>query len=376
MPSLKQRVAARLAAVRARRPLVDHAVRTQEHYGAVKAAQQAGAVTYFGFLSFFPILALSFFVVGWIAKVYDGARGDLRRALNSVMPGLVGTGDNQVQIHDIEAAAATLGAVGAVILLYSGLGWLAAMRDALVVVFEVPAREQPSFLLGKLRDLATLALIGLILLLSVAVAGLVGGFSQDLLEWVGLGSELDWLVKLLTVVLGFAANMLLFFTMFVLLAEPRTPRRSLWSGALLGAVAFEALKQVSGLLIRSAQGNPAFQAFGIALIVLVWINYFSRVVLYAAAWAHTSAAARAQRVAEPAAPLQGPQTPALTEVTRSEAAASADVPSTEVATGTTSSGATSSGATRAGWVVPFAAGGATALAAVAVLRNRPSKDDS
>jgi membrane protein len=46
---------------------------------------------------------------------------------------------------------------------------------------------------------------------------------------------------------------------------------------------------------RAARGQPAFQAFGIALILVVWINYFSRVVLYAAAWAHTSYEARAMR---------------------------------------------------------------------------------
>ena len=49
---------------RERRPFVDHAVRMQEHYGGVKAGQQAGAVTYFAFLSVFPILAIAFFVVG------------------------------------------------------------------------------------------------------------------------------------------------------------------------------------------------------------------------------------------------------------------------------------------------------------------------
>ena len=50
----------RLEALRRRRPFVDHVLRMQEHYSAVKAGQQAGAVTYFGFLSFFPILALAF----------------------------------------------------------------------------------------------------------------------------------------------------------------------------------------------------------------------------------------------------------------------------------------------------------------------------
>ncbi|MBZ5740203.1 YihY/virulence factor BrkB family protein [Nocardioides mangrovi] len=348
MPSLKERI----AEVRERRPLVDHVVRMQEHYGGVKAGQQAGAVTYFAFLSFFPILALAFFVVGIVAKIYPGARGDLSDALNAVIPGLVGTGDNQVQISDIETAAATAGIIGAVILLYSGLGWLAAMRDALIVVFEVPAKDQPNFLFGKLRDLVTLALIGVILLVSVAAAGLIGGFADQLLGWLELDTELGWLVKLLSVLLGFGANMLLFFAMFVLLAEPPyTPRRSLWSGAFLGAIAFEVLKQVSGLLISSTTGNPAFQAFGIALIVLVWINYFSRVVLYAAAWAHTSPAARAARPESEVAPVQGPPSPPVRS--RAERLDEVDHP----------------------WVAPYAAGAATMLGLVAVIRRFTQQKD-
>ena len=46
--------------------------------------------------------------------------------------------------------------------------------------------------------------------------------------------------------------------------------------------------------------------FGLALILLVWINYFSRDILYAAAWAWTHPLARAERVVEPADPVQGP----------------------------------------------------------------------
>jgi membrane protein len=347
VPSVKERI----SAIRERRPFVDHLVRMQEHYAAVKAGQQAGAVTYFAFLSFFPILALAFFVVGWIAKVYPKAKSDLTSALNGVMPDLVGTDPNnpaQIQISDIESAAATLGIIGALVLLYSGLGWLAAMRDALVVVFEVPAKEQPNFVFGKLRDLLTLVLIGVILLVSVAVAGFVGGFAGDLLDWLDLGTDLGWLVKLLTIVLGFGANMLLFFAMFVLLAQPHTPRRSLWSGALLGAVAFEVLKQLSTLLLKSTQGNPAFQAFGIALIVLVWINYFSRVVLYAAAFAHTSRAARALRGPEPAAPVAGPPSPPLA------ARPAADEPAPA-------------------WVAPYAAGAVSTLGLMAVVRKLTRK---
>ena len=340
MAALTERVGARVDDVRRRRPLVDHLVRMQEHYGKVKAGQQAGAVTYFAFLSFFPILALSFFVVGWISRVYAGARQDLRKVLNGVMPDLIGSEQGQATLGQIEKAASTLGIVGAVVLLYSGLGWLSAMRDALTTVFETPAKEQPGFVSAKLRDLLTLVLIGVVLLVSVAVAGLVGGFSGAVLDRAGLDVGLDWLLTLLTVVLGFAANMLLFFLMFRLLGEPHAPRSALWQGAALGAAAFEVLKQLSGLLLRVTQGSPAFQAFGIALIVLVWINYFSRVVLYAAAFVQTAPATRALRETEPAAPVQGPPSPAV----RAE----------------------EEGHT---WVTPYVAGAVSTLGVMAVVRR-------
>lgn len=102
--------------------------------------------------------------------------------------------------------------------------------------------------------------------------------------------------------------------MFRLLAAPDLPARSMWSGALLGAVGFEVLKQISGILIRSTQGQPAFQVFGLALILVVWINYFSRVVLYAAAWAWTDPLAVEARGEDTADLVQGPQLPSLSEL--------------------------------------------------------------
>ena len=298
MGSLKERLVDRVTEVRKRRPFLDHLVRMQQHYGEVKAGQQAGAVTYFGFLSFFPVLALSFFVIGWVSKVYPKAQRDLVEAINQVLPDLVGNGEGNVSIATIQDAAGAIAVIGLAGVLYAGLGWITALREALETVFQLPRPEQPGFVMGKLRDLVSLASIGLILIFSVAVAGFVTGFSDLVLGWVGLDAELDWLVKGIGRLIGFAANVVLFFALFRLLAQPRAPKRSLWSGALLGAVGFEALKALSFLLLASTKDQPAFQAFGIALILVVWINYFSRVVLYAAAFAHTSPAAREIREQE------------------------------------------------------------------------------
>ena len=147
------------------------------------------------------------------------------------------------------------------------------------------------------------------LVVSVAVSGVATKVLTPILELVGLGVGARLLLWLLALALGLAANTLLFFAFFRLLAAPEVPTRSLWSGALLGAVAFELLKQLSTLLLKSTRERRAVQAFGIALILVVWINYFSRVVVYAAAWAHTSPEARAAREARTVAEqtVEGPR---------------------------------------------------------------------
>lgn len=280
----------RLESARRRWPALDHVIRTVTHYNSVHGSQHAGSVTYFAFLSVFPVLALAFFAVGYVARVFPEAQDALVEAIGEVLPGIVGDGEHEISLTDIEDAAGAVGLLGLAGVLYAGLGWLGALRSALVEVFEEPEDVRPGFVAGKLRDLTTLVVLGVVLLVSVGVSGVVTRFSGVLLDRVGLASEMGWLLAVIALALGVAAGTLLFFLMFRLLADPPAPHRWLWRGALLGAVAFEALKQLSGLLLSTTQGQPAFQAFGIALILLVWINYFSQVVLYAAAWTHTGAA--------------------------------------------------------------------------------------
>ncbi len=290
MPPLKDRATAYLDRARSRSHLLDHGIRTQQHYTAVGGRLQAGAVTYFAFLSFFPILAIAFWAVGYIARVYPDAQSDLIAALENLLPGLIGPGDDQISLQAVQDSATTVGLIGFAVLLYAGLGWLSAMRQALTTVFREPPTMKPSFVFGKLRDLLTLGVIGLTLLVSVAIGGVVAGFSQDVLDLLGLSAGYAWLLAVLAVLVGGAADMVLFYVLFRLLARPRLPSRALWSGALLGAVGAEALKYLSSFLIAATKDQPAFQAFGISLILLVWINYFSKIVVYAAAWSYTAVA--------------------------------------------------------------------------------------
>jgi membrane protein len=340
----------RIEAARERWALLDHLVRTVEHYGNVNGSALAAAVTYFAFLSFFPIIALSFAVIGFLSGAYPNAERDLVTAIDEVLPGIVGDGPGELSLDTLRQSVPGILSVGLLVALYSGLGWLSGMRTALVAVFEEPEKERPSFLWGKLRDTLALLTLGTVLLLSVALSGVATKLAAPILELLGLGAGVEPVVWVIGLTLGLTANTVLFFAFFRVLAAPNVPSRSLWSGALLGALAFEALKQLSTFLLAGTKEQPAAQAFGIALILVVWMNYFSRVVVLAAAWAHTSPAAREERErnAWAVGDVEGPRIDLRQAVQHSPALAAVGPPPAGV----------------------FAAGAATMLALVAVVRRR------
>ena len=88
--------------------------------------------------------------------------------------------------------------------------------------------------------------------------------------------------------LGLLASTVLFYAIYRILGHPpRAADRTLWQGALLGAAGFEVLKFLVVNVI-GALGGSAFAPLAIAVTLAVWINYFSKLVVYGAAWAMTS----------------------------------------------------------------------------------------
>jgi membrane protein len=299
-PGLLDRLKIRLTVLRARWAVLDHAVRTFEHTGAVQGSMLAGAVTYFGYLSFFPVLVIAFAVVTIVANVVPEARTALVTAVESIFPGLIGDGQNvAINIDTFETQARAVGVIALLGLFYSGLGWISAARAGLQGVFMVPPKQRRNFFVGKGIDLVVLAVIGLVLILSVGLSSAVTNVTEDVLVLLRVdeipGPGFLWLLRFLGVALGVAASTVLFFAMFRLLPTTDLPRRALVKGAFVAALGFEVLKLLASLLIGLAADNPATAVLGISLVLLVWINYFSQVIMVGAAWAYTSPEARRMR---------------------------------------------------------------------------------
>lgn len=98
-----------------------HLVRAFSRYQSDTGDRLAAAVTYFG-LSFFPLIALAFAVLGYLVAYQPTIRDQVTSQLTQNFPGLIG-GPNGINVDQIAAAKAGAGIIGLLGLLYSGLGW-------------------------------------------------------------------------------------------------------------------------------------------------------------------------------------------------------------------------------------------------------------
>ncbi|MGQ0625060.1 MAG: YihY/virulence factor BrkB family protein [Sporichthyaceae bacterium] len=286
---LKASVLARTAAARARSERIDHLFRAKTRYDDVRGDRHAGAVTYFGFLSLFPLLALVFAIIGYLIGWYPGLYADVARGISDALPGLVGNEPGQVNIDQIASAKAGAGLFGLAGLFLAGTAWVDALRESLRSMWLQSPVLRVNVVRRKALDGVVLVLLGSAMLASLAlssVATVATGAAVDLLALPD-GTVSVILVRVVAIAVAVAGSALLLAVMFWRLSGMHLPRRRLIHGAVIGGVAFEALKLSATFLLGNTMRNPVYATFAVAVGALVWINFVTRATLLAAAWTAT-----------------------------------------------------------------------------------------
>lgn len=183
----------------------------------------------------------------------------------------------------------SVGIIGLLGALYSGLGWMSNLREALTAQWE-QRHEDGGFLRTKIFDLLALIGLGFALVTSFAITGLGTGFAGIVLDFLGLGDML-WarlLFYLAALVLSLAGMWLVF--LWVIARLPRQPvtLRSAMRAALFGAVGFEVLKQFFAVYLGTVTNSPTGGLFGPVLGLMVFSYFVSRFLLFVTVWAATA----------------------------------------------------------------------------------------
>ena len=237
-------------------------------YGDDEGGRQAALITYYGFLSIFPLLLLGVAVLSRVLADHPDLR---RRLITEIVP--------QALRPTIEHSLATLPtsaipfAAGLIGLLFSGTGVVFSAYQTLNHVAAVRHRLRASFISRYIRVFAVLAALMAGALptgaLTVGATALPGQPAVQRAASV-LGSAL-----VVFTVLLFGAK--------VLLARP-APVRALWPGAVVGAVAVTIVLTVGAPLLARlvTKAGPVYGSFATVAGMFALLYLVGQALVYAA----------------------------------------------------------------------------------------------
>jgi len=275
---------------------VKHLIAAITRYGDRLGSQFAGAMTYFSFLSLVPILMVGFAVGGIVLQNNQELLTELEDQVAALLPAGLAEPITAV-IDSVVANPLGIGITGLLIATYSGIGWMGNLRKATRAIwrpeFEEDKSKVDNFVLATIKDLGSLAGLGLAIVVSLGLSTFGSQFATQLLDLLGLGDQ-PWLgpvITIITLLIAMAADVLIFLWVYTVLPgkELRSPFKARLRGSILAAVAFEVLKYALIVLLPdAATGSKTAAVFGPVIGLLFFFNLVAQMVLFVAAWIATA----------------------------------------------------------------------------------------
>ena len=233
----------------------------------------AALITYYSFVSLFPLLLLLVSVLGY---TLDGNPSLQQALLGSALQQLPIVGPQLQQnvgaIHGSKAGV-ILGILGA---MYGGLGVSVAIQTTLNRVWAVPRYARPDPVLSRLRGLMLFVLLGVLVLITTAVTA-----AGPVAASFGYGGI--WM-RFVTIAVAIAANVGAFLVGFRILTAHDIRLADLVPGAIGAGVAVEMLQIGGALFVSNALtgASAVYGVFGLVLGLLAYLYLQSFIVVICA----------------------------------------------------------------------------------------------
>lgn len=254
-------------------PIVAKVLDVNSRFGDDGGGYLAAAITYYAFLSIFPLLLLGASVVGFVLAGDRQAQVDLANRLAGSIPGLGQLlGENVEAIVDARGSTGVVGLIGA---LWSGTALARAASFALARVNRT--KDPGGYLQAQAWAIGTTIGLGILAVTTAAVGATILALDVQGLARVGVVAG--------GIIASFAVDLVLFVVAYkVLHRGPSGPVRTIWQGALLPAAGWTALKFAgSWYATRTVDGSTAvFGAFASVVGILVILFLVSRLFVFGA----------------------------------------------------------------------------------------------
>lgn len=248
----------------------------------------AAGLAYRLFFAIAALLVVGFATMGLVIAGNEPLQSVIIQAVDASVPGLLKTEDGDGLMTPNALLEQTRGfgvtiILSAGVMLFTSLAWVAGMRQAMRGIFALhPVRQ--NFLLLRVKDLGTLALLGVVMVLTTVLGVLANNTLGALLSLLNIGG----VNRVLTQVAGFAIMVSLDTLVMIVLLHTASaiemPRRILLQGAVLAGVGSTVLRTFSTELVAGVSNNPLLFPFAVILALFIWFFILSQVYLVATAW--------------------------------------------------------------------------------------------
>ena len=273
-----------LPRAREKRPFLDHLVRMYGRYQADGGDRLAAAVTFYWFLSLFPLLLLAIALLGYVYG--DDAPQHVTTALSGYLPDQLVKTIGQTLV-DAKGKAGVIGLVG---LLLSGLGWVDGLREAIRSIWHQNIKAG-NFVTRKLVDIVVLIGLFATIAASVVITGATTAATGYVIDLLNLSNTAGAKVftQVLAYLLSAVADTALFLYMFTRLPRINQPIPKVFRAAVFGAIGFEVIKFAGAFYVArtTSKGQATYGAFAVVVGLLLFLNLISRWILLTAAFAVT-----------------------------------------------------------------------------------------
>ncbi|HEY2428192.1 MAG TPA: YihY/virulence factor BrkB family protein [Acidimicrobiales bacterium] len=235
-------------------------------YGDDRGGMLAALITFYGFLSLFPLLLVFVTVLGFVLSGNPSLQHSIERSTLSQFP-VVG---NEL-IHGRLRGNGLALAVGILGSLWGSLGVAGAVQFAFNEAWGVPNKDRPAFLPRIVQEVGFFALLGL---------GIVATQALTSLGSIVGNSEVVGAVGVLA---ALAVNLALFLGIFKLLGPSSVGWWDHLPGAVVATVGWQALQLAGQYLVQRDLRNTTqlYGQFALVLGLISFLSLASQLVLYA-----------------------------------------------------------------------------------------------
>jgi membrane protein len=228
-----------------------------------QGAYLAALITFYGFLSLFPLLLLLASVLGFVLQ----GNSDLeRRILDSALSQFPIFRDQLSDPQGLQGNGTAI-VIGGLVALYGALGVAQALQNAMNVAWSVPRNRRPNPLKARLRSVLLIGTAGIVVLATTILSALGASAAAS-----GGGLFSGW-VALLVTATAVVVNAAIFIVGFRVATAIKLSVGDVAPGAITAAVIWQLLQLFGTAYVAHVvkDASITYGVFAVVLGLLAWI---------------------------------------------------------------------------------------------------------